>query len=264
MICELKDVSKAEWLFSGIEDSIVRSCLAGMMGGKIYVTDAEKPKSAAAFLACFVFYVGEPSRELVMAKPRGLVCMVPQNAEWEKLITECHPCAGRDTRYAIRKDTRFQRDRLRAIAASLPEGYEFRRIDAELYDACLGAELFTDCVCHFSSVEEYLSLGRGYAVIKEGRIVSAASSYTVFPGGIEVEIDTVPEERRKGLASAVGAKLILSCLDDGLYPSWDAANMDSVRLAQRLGYELDREYTCWWLDGSSDQPIKDPDRPILP
>ena len=47
------------------------------------------------------------------------------------------------------------------------------------------------------------------------------------------------------LASAVGARLILSCLDEGLYPAWDAANILSVRLAEKLGYEFSHEYCCY-------------------
>ena len=53
------------------------------------------------------------------------------------------------------------------------------------------------------------------------------------------------EERRKGLASITCSKLILSCLDDGLYPSWDAANMESVKLAEKLGYEFSHEYSVY-------------------
>ena len=55
----------------------------------------------------------------------------------------------------------------------------------------------------------------------------------------------MPEERRKGLAAAACAALILRCLDEGLYPSWDAQNMNSVHLAEKLGYELDHEYTAY-------------------
>ena len=35
------------------------------------------------------------------------------------------------------------------------------------------------------------------------------------------------------------------CLEEGLYPSWDAQNMASVRLAEKLGYEPDRAYTVY-------------------
>ena len=56
------------------------------------------------------------------------------------------------------------------------------------------------------------------------------------------------------------AALILSCLDDGLYPSWDAANMNSVHLAEKLGYQFSHEYACYWLDALLDDVVKDPDK----
>lgn len=31
----------------------------------------------------------------------------------------------------------------------------------------------------------------------------------------------------------------------GLYPSWDAANRESVALAEKLSYHFDREYTAY-------------------
>ena len=252
MIYELQNRSKAERLFEGTEDTMIRSCLQGVMDGRILVTDPEAPKSAMACLADFAFYAGEPNEELAAARPKGPVCMVPCGEGWAELLLKCWPTAAVYTRYSIRKDTKFDRAKLEELAASLPDGYEMKRIDGELYCRCLENGLFADCVSHFASVEEYLSLGRGFAVVRDGAVVSAASSYTVYREGIEIEIDTAEEERRKGLASAVGARLILSCLDDGLYPSWDAANMGSVRLAEKLGYELDREYACYWLDGTDD------------
>ncbi|MCR5501716.1 MAG: GNAT family N-acetyltransferase [Lachnospiraceae bacterium] len=66
---------------------------------------------------------------------------------------------------------------------------------------------------------------------------------------MEIEVDTVEEERRKGLATIVSAALILRCLDEGLYPSWNAQNMKSVRLAEKLGYEFDHEYTTYEVSG---------------
>ena len=84
--------------------------------------------------------------------------------------------------------------------------------------------------------------------MKDGKIVSAASSYSRYHNGIDIEIDTAKEERRKGLGAAVAAKLILACLDEGLYPAWDAANMLSVRLAEKLGYEFSREYVCYGME----------------
>ena len=80
-------------------------------------------------------------------------------------------------------------------------------------------------------------------------IGAGASSYTRYKEGIEIEVDTVEQERRKGLATIVSASLILRCLDEGLYPSWDAQNIHSVHLAEKLGYEFDHEYTAYEVSG---------------
>ncbi len=88
-------------------------------------------------------------------------------------------------------------------------------------------------------------MGMGMVVLKNGAIVSGASSYTRYNEGIEIEVDTIASERRKHLATVACAALILRCLEEGLYPSWDAHNMNSVRLAQKLGYEFDHEYTAY-------------------
>lgn len=233
MIFELSNTSIAEHLFAGIDDSMVRSCLQGMMGGKIYVTDPVAPKAAMAFLAEFAFFAGEPDRELASFKPEGVVGLVPPDERWPELIGECWPDVPPVTRYAIRKDTVFNREKLEAIVAFLPEGYELKRIDGELYEACLENEQFEDNVGNFASKEEFLELGRGFAILKDGEIVSIASSYTVYREGIEVEIDTEEEYRRQGLASVAGAALILSCLDDGLYS-----------LCSKLRCETDAQCLC--------------------
>lgn len=76
-------------------------------------------------------------------------------------------------------------------------------------------------------------------------IVAGASSYTSYEEGLEIEVDTQPDYRRKGLALSCAAKLILECLERGLYPSWDAANQESVALAEKLGYHLDHAYDVY-------------------
>ena len=249
MIHELKDTSKAAALFDGWEETLIWSCLQRVMG-KVYVTDPDGPESAMAFVGCFAFYAGKPDRELVLGKPDGFVIMVPQDEDWAALIEECYPSAKRVTRYAIRKDTRFDTEALRKEAAGLSEGYEMKEIDAALYDRCLEDPVTRDFVSCFETRERYLELGRGMVILKDGRIVAGASSYTRYDRGIEIEVDTAESERRKHLATAVCSALILRCLEEGLYPSWDAQNLNSVRLAEKLGYELDREYTAYEVDSN--------------
>ncbi|WP_034451016.1 GNAT family N-acetyltransferase [Butyrivibrio sp. AE2032] len=246
MVFELEDTSKVESLFAGWEITLIYSCIQKVMG-KVYVTDTGNPKSAMAFVGCFAFPAGEPDRELLLGKPDGFVIMVPQNDRWSELIEECFPDARKITRYAIRKDTVFDRDKLEKTVALLPEGYELKKIDSDIYDLCVKDPVTADFVSAFGSKEKYLELGRGLVILKDGKFVSGASSYTRYKEGIEIEVDTVPAERRKGLASIVCSALILACLDEGLYPSWDAHDMYSVRLSGKFGYEFDHEYTAYEL-----------------
>ena len=89
--------------------------------------------------------------------------------------------------------------------------------------------------------------GVGVAALYEGVPVAGAGSYCVYRGGIEVEIDTRPDHRRRGLATACGARLILECLDRGLYPSWDAIDLRSAALAEKLGYRRGDPYPVYWI-----------------
>ena len=105
-----------------------------------------------------------------------------------------------------------------------------------------------DFVSSFADKDQYLEIGKGVVILKDGKIVSGASSYTRYKEGIEIEVDTVESERRNHLATVACSKLILKCLEENLYPSWDAQNMNSVRLAEKLGYEFDHEYIAYEVE----------------
>lgn len=244
MLYELEDTSKVKELFAGWNETLIFSCLQKIMG-KVYVSDTEQPKSAFAFVGCFGFYAGIPDKEIVMNRPDGFVIMTPQNNEWAKLIEECYPLAKKVTRYAIKKDTIFDRTMLQNEIKKLPAGYELKKIDADIYDRCLENPATEDFVSAFESKEKYLQMGRGMVILKNGIIVAGASSYTRYREGIEIEVDTIEPERRKHLATIACSALILNCLEEGLYPSWDAQNMNSVHLAEKLGYEFDHEYAAY-------------------
>lgn len=244
MVFELQDTSKAECLFDGWQETLIWSCLQKVMG-KVYVTDLENPKSAFAFVGCFGFFAGKPDIELVENKPDGFVIMVPQNGDWAKLIENVYPDAKKVTRYAIKKDTKFDVEAIRENLKLLPQGYEIKRIDDKIYDMCIKDPVTADFVSAFGSKEKYLKEGRGIVILKDGQFVSGASSYTRYKEGIEIEVDTIEPERRKKLALISCSALILMCLEEGLTPSWDAHNMGSVRLAEKLGYEYDHEYIAY-------------------
>lgn len=248
MVIELQNPALAAPLFAGWQETMILSCLQRVMG-RILVTEGEKPLSALAAVGCFAFLAGAPDDKLLRAIPEGCTILVPQDERWAERIEACLPNAKRVLRYAMKKDTRFNPDALRKLVARLPAGYRLKRIDGELYDLCLQTPFSVDFVSSFESKEKYLALGRGVVVLRDDGIVSGASSYSRYREGIEIEVDTAREERRRGLAAAACASLILGCLAQGLYPSWDAQNLSSVALAEKLGYAFSHAYPAYELPG---------------
>ena len=239
---------KMQKLFQDWNDTLVWSCLQGKMG-KICTTNNEK--SAAAVLGDFAFFTGRPCVDLITIVPEFMqmdfIIMIPQNEEWAKLIEYSYgDQAKKVTRYATKKEPDvFDVEKLQKVVSSLPEGYELKLIEAEEFQLCKDNGWANDLVSQYSDYSKYKELGLGVAVFYQGELVAGASSYSVYDKGIEIEIDTREDYRRKGLAYACGAKLILECLERGLYPSWDAQNPWSLALAEKLGYHFSHEYVAY-------------------
>lgn len=203
--------------------------------------------SAAIISGDFSFMAGEPDEGLLRRVPGPLI--VPRTEDWFPLIEYVYGArAIRETRYAILKEPEiFDRKKLERFAASLPTGYEMRMIDEELVPVLLAEAWSRDFCAAFDSPADCCRRGLGFVALWEGMPVAGAGSYCVYRGGIEIEIDTRRDYRRRGLATACGARLILTCLDRGLYPSWDAHDLRSVALAEKLGYHRGEPYPVYWV-----------------
>ena len=250
MIFETKGSEKINGLFGDWQETMVWSCLQGVMG-HLYTDDLVMPESVMAILGDFCFFAGKPNEEIVSFKPdcckQDFIIMTSREEEWLDLIEKTYGANARKvTRYAITKEPDiFDTDRLLEFVHSLDQKYMLKMIDETLYYACKNEDWSKDLVSVYSDYEEYKRLGIGVVALDGNRIISGASSYSSYLNGIEIEVDTIPDHRRKGLAIACSAKLILECLDRGLYPSWDAQNLWSVALAEKLGYHFDHEYPAY-------------------
>lgn len=176
--------------------------------------------------------------------------MIPQNDEWTTLIEDVYGKRARKVeRYAIKKETDvFDRTHLRRVVDTKANEYELQMIDEKWFYHCKEIDWCRDLVSQYDSYEMYQKYGLGVILLKDGEVVSGASSYSAYIGGIEIEIDTHEDYRRRGFASIFGAKLILECLDRDLYPSWDAQNRGSVALAEKLGYYFDHAYVAYEIE----------------
>lgn len=254
MVVKVEDTSQVEPLFHNWEETMISSCLQQSMG-EIYANSLEKPISAMAILGDICFFAGVPNEELVLYKPednnKSFIIMVPQNDSWASMIAQCYGDKAKlVTRYAFKKEHNvFCKEKLEAVVNSLAPEYSLQMIDEELYHLCRSMDWSQDLVSQYKDYEMYKDLGIGVVILSNGTLVAGASSYSSYQDGIEIEIDTKPEYRRRGLAYVCGAKLILECLNRNLYPSWDAHTKWSAALAEKLGYHLDYEYPAYEIWG---------------
>ena len=249
---QIKDMSLIRPLFAAWDEKLVQSALDGCMG-RAWATD--DLTAAKVINGDFAALAGDPNA----AEAETLAGFIPEDYAsdmhllcsfrnlWNDRIERTYgERAIGFERYAIRKEPDvFDPARLRAFCDRIPDGYALRPIDAELYEQAKQEEWSRDFVSQFRDVDDYLTRGLGVAVLFEGQMIAGASSYVVFHDGIEIEIDTRKDHRRKGLALACASRLILTCLERNWYPSWDAANLQSVALAEKLGYHMDQPYTTY-------------------
>ena len=243
---------KIKEIFTNWDETLIWSCLQGVMG-EIHTNATQD--AAMAILGDFAFFAGKPDSDLVRFKPESceqdFIIMVPQSGEWAQLIEKRYGNKARKvTRYAIKKEKEiFDVSRLEQVTMSLPAEYELKMLEAAEFELCQKNAWAHDLISQYKDYDTYEKLGLGVVVLKDGELLAGASSYSRYNEGIEIEIDTREDQRRKGLAYACGAKLILECLKRGLYPSWDAQNKWSVALAEKLGYHFSHEYTAYELLG---------------
>lgn len=155
------------------------------------------------------------------------------------------------TRYAFTSE-KLSRSHLQRLRAALPEGFRLAQMDLALAKQLKQekSEFSEDHLVNFDSPEDFFQRGFGYCILQGEQIVCAATTFVVCRRGVEIQINTREPQRRKGLASAAAAALILHSLERGLDPNWDAASPISARLAEKLGYTPQGEYPLLLYTGS--------------
>lgn len=143
-------------------------------------------------------------------------------------------------------------EHLRNLQRQVPSDCQIERVDIPLANR-LRNEGFASFK-GFSSFADFVERGVGFCATIKGCIVSYAVSMMQCREGIEIGIGTHPDLRNKGLATAVGATLLVHCIERDIYAHWSTGyeNSISIRLVEKLGYV--REAVCETLG----VPIKTP------
>ena len=215
--------------------------------GTAHADDADSPAVALLRLD-FYFLAGDSNAAAAEEAVRSLqppASVVTSGPDWGPLLLRVWSGALQTrTRVAFQPGA-WDRHRLRGFIEALPDRFVLRRITAA--DAGRFAELADSLVYNYPSVEEFVARGIGFGVDHEGRFVSGCSSFALSTRALEFEIQTHPDFRRRGLASAAAAAMIEHCLDHRLEPCWDAHNDASAALAAKLGFVDPAPYTAYEL-----------------
>lgn len=91
-----------------------------------------------------------------------------------------------------------------------------------------------------TALAHFLDVGLGSAAILGDRLVCWCTAEYVSVDRCGIGIETDANYRRRGIATATTAHFVTAALARGLRPYWecDAANLPSVRVAERCGFQL--------------------------
>jgi GNAT superfamily N-acetyltransferase len=221
--------------------------------GRVFVDDPSEPAVYCLRVGPFGYFAGEASsataRELMASFPAYHLLM-PSPAAWLELAREIF---GADLvalpRYSF-SSAQLSAARLSQLLARSRYRDRVTPISFELArQAFEQPESYLD-LSDFDSAEDFVERGFGYTILDAGKTMGVAYSSLVCSQGIEVSVFVEDIWRGRGVATALCSQLLLSCLRYGLRPNWDAANQESVRLAEKLGYLYLESYNAYYHTNS--------------
>ncbi|MHA2320206.1 MAG: GNAT family N-acetyltransferase [Candidatus Thorarchaeota archaeon] len=202
--------------------------------GSVWTNSTEAPTVARLQLAILNAVVGDSTSpdaiEIIqMIEPMQLV--FGHDDEWSRIIKDLW-----DERLGIQQRVLFSPDsldlvHLRHLRDQLPRGYKLERMDLDTIKR-VDKRIAMHIPTFFGSSEDFYKMGVAYCIKYDDEVISMASTYTPFTDMFEIQVDTADTgHRRKGLATAVSAALMVHALENGIVPYWDAANEASIHLA---------------------------------
>lgn len=245
--------AEADWaMFERLPGAkgLTAAARAGM--GRVWADAPRHPRAAVMTVGDFLYAAGQPGpsaarllRAALGLAKRPWVVYTPD--AWRDALLQVAPDASPATRYAFDPDAQPEDERLRALLRRAPEHARFLPIEGERIAPCRREAWSRDFVSLFTD-EGYARDGLGVLVEADGIVVSGASSYVAYPGGLEVQAQTRDGFENRGFATLAAAKLLLTAHERGLRAGWDAANPASAHIAEKLGYRPIGAYPVFLVD----------------
>ncbi len=225
-------------------------CVIENQMGKAYVDHLEHPSAFKIAIEPFWYFAGEAQspggREMIQSLPPYTLFM-PSPPEWVALAKETF---GERLlpfdRYSF-SPAQLSFDHLESLWQSFPDKTAIRRIDIALAERIRRDPDSMVPLTDFDSAEDFFERSIGFCMMKDGAMVGAACGSLACSRGIEVSIFVADEYRRQGVATALACRLLQYCLEHRMEPHWDAANPESCKLAEKLGYVYTGSYEAYYL-----------------
>lgn len=240
-------------MFVGNQMNLARAMLKGMIPCRVFTNDPESP---AAVLICAqrmgICFVGGEARfaEALLNRLRGWHLwyeVIASNEGWHKPLIEWSPLSAAAAHYSLSfSPDRADLNALKRLGRP-PMGMSIQTMDARLLELVEKERWSAGQLGLFLTADDFLRHGYGMALLNGDQLVACCSGFAPIEGGFELQVDTQPALRGKGYATVVTAAFLRSIAEKGLRASWDADSVHSLRLARRLGFELETAYLCWSL-----------------
>ncbi len=244
-----------------INTLFARSVIDQKVNGKVYVDDAENPRT---------FYVlhpygmsllfGDCNNEAFNLKFKEYVLNLDQKrdkdewmqafpAGWNPVLNSLfenhqNSVVEIDTRVNFKFNEKKYLDRKNN---NLPEiGIKIVPVTEEIFENMKGTVVPSN---FWNTADDFVKNGIGYAACYENELASTAFSAFIEKNELELGIETLEQFKGKAFAYEACSALIEYCLKRNLEPIWACrlGNTGSYKLAQKLGFEVSKEIPYYRL-----------------
>jgi len=222
--------------------------IEGQMG-RALVDDSQEPTVFKIEVGPFFYFAGDgtgPGGRAMLEAIVPYTLFMPSSPGWieagkmmygERLV-------GFD-RYSFSSE-RISAEHLDHLCQESAFREDVQRMDLSFAAQLWGQDHFVD-LSDFDSAEDFVQRGIGFYLETRGTVVGAAYSSLVCSRGIEVSLFVMEDYRRQGIATILASRLLKWCIENNAEANWDAANLESCRLAGKLGYVPTGEYQAYYL-----------------
>lgn len=224
-------------------------CVLEAQMGQAFVDDLKDPSAYMIQIGPFHYFAGDAASTgglEIMKNFQPYNLFMSASAGWAEAFKQQY-----GERFVLIERYSFSSEKMsiehvKKLCRASAFAKDVSRMDAALVERVSGQEHFID-VSDFESPADFEERGIGFYVETGGKIIGAAYSSLVCNTSIEVSLFVEEEYRRQGIATVLSANLIRWCLEHNMDAHWDAANLESCKLAEKLGYVSTGNYQAYYL-----------------